>query len=94
MERIEPTRRIVLKVWWALAWRFVLCCLVISLLQGLLIGGLTGMFELSPEAVERLTSAATLLFGLPLTLLASWAVLFGIFDKRLGDFEIALLKRD
>ncbi len=94
MERIEPTRRIALRVWWAVVWRFVLCIVVIALMQSLLVGALIAMFEMSQEAAEMLTRAASLLFGFPLTLLASWEALYRIFDKRLGEFEVILLRHD
>jgi len=94
MERIEPTRRIALRVWWALAWRWALCLLLISLFLGLLTSALVAMFRMSPEAAAALTTACAYLLGLPLMLLASWELLYRIFTKRFDGIEIAVLRRN
>jgi hypothetical protein len=94
MERIEPTRRFALKVWWALAWRFALASIVLLFIEGLIIATLIAMFELKPESAQRLTRAFSIFVGMPLVFWASWEVLYRIFYKRIDNCEIAVLHRE
>lgn len=94
MKRIEPTRRFALQVWCALAWRFVVCLIAITLFQGLLAGALTAMLKPTPEGAQTLSRTVSALVGLPLIFAASWEILYRIFDKRIGNNEIVILRQE
>jgi len=94
MERIEPTRRFALKVWWALAWRFALASILLLAAEGLIVSTLIATLQIKPESAQRLTRVFSVLIGTPLLFWASWEILYRIFHTRIEDCEIAVLRRD
>ncbi len=94
MERVEPTRKIALRFWWALAWRMALCVALIGLLQGFVLGLLTAVLKLTAQETDTVSGALTILIGIPLVLAASGECLYRILGTRIGGHEIVLVRRN
>ncbi|MBI2362509.1 MAG: hypothetical protein HYV15_03900 [Elusimicrobia bacterium] len=91
MERLEPTRTLALKVWWAFIWRAVLGALAAGVLAGMVIGVLTtatGMTDNS--ALSGLVS----LVGMVLGVGVSAEVMYRVLKKKFKGFEIALVRTE
>ena len=67
MERIEPTRALALKIWWAFLWR----SLVFALLSGFAVGFLFALAALALKFPPETVSAVSGLFGVLLGALLS-----------------------
>lgn len=92
MERIEPTRKIALKIWWAVIWRYMLSLMIIGLLQSLLLAVIVASFELNPLEAERTSGVLFLLFGLPMIFLVSWELVYRVLRKKFSNFELAVIR--
>ncbi|MFA5139681.1 MAG: hypothetical protein WC728_10655 [Elusimicrobiota bacterium] len=92
MDRIEPTRRIALTVWWALVWRYFIGLLLVGLLQSLVLVLLASMLQLTPAGADNVSRALFFLLALPLLFLVSWELVYRILRKRFAGFRIVLVK--
>ena len=89
MERLEPTRALALKVWWAFMWRAVLGALAAGLLAGMGLGVVTAALGL--RDVSALQGVVSLL-GMAIGVGISAEVMYRILKKRFKGFEIVLLR--
>lgn len=90
MERIEPTRALAVKVWWAFLWRAALGTVVGSFLLGGFLGLVfVQLLGVSGKAVESIALLAGLAVGFAVSIEAMYRVL----KKRFRDFEIALIRQ-
>lgn len=90
MERIEPTRALALKVWWAFLWRSV----VFACLSGFAVGFLFALAALALKLPPEIVSAVSGLFGVVLGALLSIEAMYRVLRKRFAGFELALLKTE
>ena len=90
MTRLEPTRALALKVWWAFVWRAFLAVVASGFVIGLLVAFFAVAVGLSRRAVENLTT----LFGVVIGVGVSIEVMFRVLRKRFAAFEIALIARE
>jgi hypothetical protein len=88
MERIEPTRAIALKVWWAFIWRAVVFALLSGFAVGLGVGLLAAALKLTPEQISPIAG----FFGLVIGAGVSIEVMFRLLRKKFQGFEIAIVK--
>ena len=94
MERIEPTRKIALRIWWAVVWRYLIGLVLIGLAQAMLLVVLAAMFRMSSGQAEAWSGVLFLFVGLPLIFLVSWELVYRVLRKRFVDFELVLIRRD
>lgn len=87
MERLEPTRALALKVWWAFIWRAVLLTMAGGFLLGVVFGLLGALLGLGVDALSGLAG----FLGLVLGAVVSVEVMFRILKKKFAGFELALL---
>ena len=92
MDRIEPTRRIALTVWWALVWRYLIGLFLVGLVQSLALVLLATALQLTPQGADTLARALFVLLALPLLFLVSWELVYRILRKRFSGFRILLVK--
>ncbi|MFA6030816.1 MAG: hypothetical protein WC969_13240 [Elusimicrobiota bacterium] len=90
MERIEPTRALALKVWWAFMWRAVVFALLAGFVIGIAFGLFSAVFGLKPETIGGFAG----LLGLVLGIGVSIEVMFRVLRKKFDGFELALLKSE
>jgi len=90
MERIEPTRQLALKVWWAFIWRAI----VFAVLSGFLIGIVFGVLALVVRADPEAMSGVSGLLGLVLGIGVSVEVMFRVLKKKFDGFEVALIRSE
>lgn len=91
MERLEPTRVLALKVWWAFIWRAVLGALAAGVLAGMVIGVVTAALGVTDNsALSGLVSLVGMLLGVGV----SAEVMYRILKKKFKGFEIALLRTE
>lgn len=90
MERIEPTRSLALKVWWAFMWRAVVFALLSGFAVGIVVGLLSVLLRLAPESVSTLSG----LLGLVLGAVVSIEVMYRLLGKKFDGFEIALIRTE
>ena len=92
MERLEPTRLLALKVWWAFVWRSVLFGVLLGFGMGILLGILSVAAPgISPETAS---GVLTVFVGFPLGIGISIEVMYRLLRKRFKDFEIALVRAE
>lgn len=91
MERLEPTRVLALKVWWAFIWRAVLGALAAGVLAGMVIGVLTAALGVTDNSA---LSGLVSLVGMALGVGVSAEVMYRILKKKFKGFEIALLRTE
>ncbi|MEK7657518.1 MAG: hypothetical protein AAB412_07150 [Elusimicrobiota bacterium] len=90
MERIEPTRALAVKVWWAFLWRSVVFALLAGFAVGFLFALAALVLKLPPETV----SAVSGLFGVVLGALLSIESMYRVLGKKFSGFEVVLLKTE
>ncbi len=89
MDRIEPTRKIALRLWWAFVWRSVLFAVGAGFSVGLVLGLLGALLKLTPDRMASVSGFLGVILGAGLSVEAMYRVL----RKKYPDFEIALLPR-
>ena len=89
MNRIEPTRLLALKVWWAFLWRAAAGAVAGGFVIGVLLGFAARFTGMGPRAVKNLSAFLGLAIGLGVSI----EVMYRVLRKRFTDFEIALLPR-
>ena len=89
MERLEPTRALALKVWWAFMWRALVGALAAGLLAGMVLGVVTA--ALGIRDVSALQGVVSLL-GMGIGVGISAEVMYRILKKQFKGFEIVLMK--
>ena len=89
MERLEPTRALALKVWWAFMWRAVLGALAAGLLAGMGLGVVTAALGL--RDVSALSGVVSLL-GMAVGVGISAEVMYRLLKKQFKGFEIVLVR--
>jgi len=90
VERLEPTRQLALKVWWAFIWRAALFALLGGFLIGMVFGVVQIALGLDPAAMTGISG----LLGLALAVGISVEVMFRLLKKRFNGFELALIKTE
>jgi len=90
MERIEPTRGIALKVWWAFIWRAVLFALLAGFVVGLAVGLVAAVLRLTTEQISPIAG----FFGIVIGAAVSIEVMYRLLRKKFSGFEIAIVKRE
>jgi len=90
MERLEPTRQLAFKVWWAFMWRAVLFAVVAGFLVGVVFGLFSMVLKIDPHALNGVSG----LLGLGVGALVSIEVMFRILKKKFNGFEVVLLRTD
>lgn len=93
MERIEPTRAIALKVWWAYTWRMLVIILAAFVATAILIILFSMLVRLSDGGIRVLGAFIQLGFFLATVALSVEAML-RVLKMKFDDFEIALLPRE
>jgi len=76
MERVEPTRRIALSIWWSLVWRSALALLAIGLARTFLIVLLAMLLRLNAGAIDMTMRFVDLFLTLPAIALATWEIVY------------------
>lgn len=89
MERLEPTRSLALKVWWAFIWRCALGAIVLGFLIGLALGLLAETAGFGRKALGAFNALASLLVGAAVSV----EMMYRVLNKKFRDFEIALVQR-
>ena len=89
MNRIEPTRKLALKVWWAFLWRAAAGAVAGGFVIGVLLGFAARFTGMGPRAVENIAG----FLGLAIGLGVSVEMMYRVLRKRFKDFEIALVAR-
>ncbi|PJB23140.1 MAG: hypothetical protein CO113_18860 [Elusimicrobia bacterium CG_4_9_14_3_um_filter_62_55] len=90
MERLEPTRQLALKIWWAFIWRAVIIAVLGGFAVGVVFGALSVAIRVDPQALNGVSG----LLGLGIGAVVSIEVMFRILKKKFNGFEIALLTTD
>jgi xanthosine utilization system XapX-like protein len=90
MERIEPTRALALKIWWAFMWRAVLAALAAGFAIGLVVGLLSVLLGLAPEAVSTISGFLGLVLGAGVSI----EVMYRLLRKKFDGFEIAIVRAE
>jgi xanthosine utilization system XapX-like protein len=90
MERLEPTRKLALKVWWSFIWRAVLLAIAAGFAVGVVFGALSLMLRVDPQALNGVSG----LLGLGIGAVVSIEVMYRILRKKFNGFEIALIRTD
>ncbi|MFA6091834.1 MAG: hypothetical protein WCU88_02175 [Elusimicrobiota bacterium] len=88
MERIEPTRVLALKVWWAFMWRALLAALVTGVVLGTVFTILGMLLGLPMEALTAFSG----LLGLVLGAAVSVEMMYRALRTKYGDVEIAFTR--
>ncbi|MFH1725094.1 MAG: hypothetical protein ABII00_10810 [Elusimicrobiota bacterium] len=90
IERIEPTRLLALKVWWAFIWRAVAFAALVGFLVGVVFGVLSMIVRVDPVALSGVSG----LLGITLGIGVSIEVMYRVLRKKFAGFEIALIRSD
>jgi hypothetical protein len=90
MERIEPTRQLAVKVWWAFIWRAFLMVMAAGFVVGLVFGLLGSAVGLSQETMGGISSFLGLVIGVGVSI----EVMYRILRKKFKGFEIAVIRAE
>ena len=89
MERLEPTRALALKVWWAFIWRAVVGALAVGILAGMALGLVTSALGIRDvSALQGLVSIIGMATGVGI----SAEVMYRVLKKKFKGFSIALIR--
>ena len=89
MARLEPTRALAMKVWWAFIWRTFLGVFVVAFVIGVAIGML-GAIGLGRGVIEVLLRLLAVAIGVGVSIEAMYRIL----RKRFVGFELALISTE
>lgn len=87
MNELQPTLGRLISVWWLLTWRSGVGAVLLGAVAGFIIGFVGAMAGVSSQSTQVMATLAGAALGL------MWAiyVLRTAFNKRFGDFRIALV---
>ncbi|MBI5245305.1 MAG: hypothetical protein HY922_16705 [Elusimicrobia bacterium] len=88
MERIEPTRAVALKVWWAFLWRAVVFSLLCGVAAGLALAVISAALRLRPEQISPIAGLSGVVIGGAVSI----EVMYRVLGKKFKGFEIALIR--
>jgi len=87
--RLEPTRQLAVKVWWAFMWRSALGTLAAGFVVGMGLGLAAQALSLPAAALDALSAVAGLALGVGISI----EVMFRVLRQKFTGFEIALVER-
>jgi hypothetical protein len=90
VERIEPTRQLAAKIWWAFAWRALLLVVGAGFLLGLALGLIGFALKTSQESMANVSGFLGLLIGVG----ASIEVMYRLLNKRFKTFQLVVVSPD
>jgi hypothetical protein len=97
MERVEPTRRIALSVWWSLTWRSALALFAIGLARTFLVVALAMVFRMGASAIETTMRFVDVFLTLPALALATCEIVYRLLRGKPsgpGSLRVALFRDD
>ena len=90
MARLEPTRQLALKVWWAFVWRAFLLVLLLRVAIVISFSFIGTLLHIPPESMETTAN----ILGLGLGVAISVEVMFRLLRKKFKTFQIILATPD
>lgn len=92
MERLEVTRAVALKVWWAYTWRVMLILIAALIVLAVLLGLMAAALGLGERGINIVAKIAQAFWIIAIAVIAV-EVMRRVLMLKFEDFEIAIIPR-